>query len=133
VEQEQVLRNSEARLNEAQHRAHIGNWELELASNKLHWSDEIFRIFEIDEAKFGASYEAFLNAIHPDDRDMVNKAYSEALATRQPYDIVHRPVSDGRNVVHERCETPDAKKGDLPAGNSRHHHKILEKDSGTAQ
>lgn len=107
VEQEQVLRNSEARLNQAQHSAHIGNWELELASNRLYWSDEIYRIFEIDKAMFGTSYEAFLNAIHPDDRDMVNKAYTDSLATRQPYDIVHRlQFADGRiKFVHERCET----------------------------
>jgi two-component system sensor kinase FixL len=107
VEREQVLRISEARLNQAQRSAHIGNWELELASNKLHWSDEIYRIFEIDQAAFGASYEAFLNAIHPDDRDMVNKAYTDALAKRQPYDIVHRlQFADGRiKFVHEHCET----------------------------
>ena len=107
VEQEQVLRDSEARLKQAQHSAHIGNWELELASGKLYWSDEIYRIFEIDKAAFEASYEAFLNAIHPDDRDMVNKAYTDSLATRQPYDIVHRvQLADGRiKFVHERCET----------------------------
>jgi PAS domain S-box-containing protein len=107
VEQEQVVRISEARLNQAQHSAYIGNWELELAGNKLHWSDEIYRIFEIDNATFGASYEAFLNAIHPDDRDMVNKAYTDSLEKRQPYDIVHRLLlADGRiKFVHERCET----------------------------
>ena len=107
VEQEQVVRNSEARLNQAQYSAHIGNWELELASNKLHWSNEIYRIFEIEKMAFGASYDAFLNAIHPDDRDMVNKAYTDSLATRQPYDIVHRlQFADGRiKFVHERCET----------------------------
>lgn len=107
VEQEQVVRNSEARLNQAQHSAHIGNWELELADNKLHWSDEIYRIFEIDKATFGASYEAFLGAVHPDDRDMVNKAYSDSLENRQPYDIVHRLLfADGRiKFVHECCET----------------------------
>ena len=107
VEQEQVVRNSEARLNQAQHSAHIGNWELELASNKLHWSDEIYLIFEIEKAAFGASYEAFLNAIHPDDRNMVNKAYTDSLEKRQPYDIVHRlQFAEGRiKFVHERCET----------------------------
>ncbi|MDO8990295.1 MAG: ATP-binding protein [Sideroxyarcus sp.] len=107
VEQEQVLRDSEARLNQAQHSAHIGNWELDLAGNTLHWSDEVFRIFEIDKTAFAASYEAFLNAIHPDDRDMVNKAYTDSLEKRLPYDIVHRlQFADGRiKFVHERCET----------------------------
>ena len=106
-EQEQVLRQSEARLNQAQRSGHIGNWELDLVGNRLYWSDEIFRIFEIDPAKFGASYEAFINAVHPDDREMVNKAYTDSLADRTPYEIVHRlQFADGRvKFVNEYCET----------------------------
>lgn len=106
-ERDQVLRLSEARLNQAQRSARVGNWELDLVSNKLYWSDEIYRIFEIDPAKFGASYGAFLSAIHPDDRDRVHQAYADSLANRQPYDIVHRlQFSDGRiKFVQERCET----------------------------
>ena len=101
------LRESEAGLREAQQIAKLGSWELGLASGKLHWSDEIFRIFEIDPAKFGASYEAFLAAIHPDDREAVNKAYTDSLATRAPYEIVHRLImADGRiKHVQERCES----------------------------
>ncbi len=106
-EHEQQLRLSEKRLNQAQHSAHVGNWELDLVDNKLYWSDEIYRIFEIDQSRFDASYEAFLNAIHPDDRTRVDKAYTDSLTTRTPYDIVHRLMfADGRiKFVNERCET----------------------------
>ncbi len=106
-EQKQVLRRSETRLNQAQRSAHIGNWELDLVGDTLYWSAEIYRIFEIDPTKFGASYEAFLNAIHPDDRDRVNQAYTDSLISREPYDIVHRlRFADGRiKFVHERCMT----------------------------
>ena len=112
-EQEQVLRQSEARLNQAQRTAHIGNWELDLVSNQLYWSDEIYRIFEIDQATFAASYDAFLNTIHPDDRDRVNKTYADSLANRTPYEIVHRlRFADGRiKFVNERCETHFDEKG----------------------
>ena len=94
-------------LNEAQRIAKVGSWTLDLTSNRLEWSDEIFRLFEIDPARFGASYEAFLEAIHPDDRDKVNRAYTDSLANRQPYSIVHRlRFDDGRvKWVEERCET----------------------------
>lgn len=104
---EQQLRRSEHSLAEAQRIAHLGNWELNLVSNALSWSDEIYRIFEIDKHKFGASYEAFLNAIHPDDRDMVNKAYTDSVTNKVPYDIVHRlQMPDGRiKYVNEKCET----------------------------
>jgi PAS domain S-box-containing protein len=104
---DEQLRRSEHSLSEAQRIAHLGNWELDLVHNVLLWSDEIYRIFEIDPDKFGASYEAFLNAIHPDDRDMVNKAYTDSLASRVPYNIVHRlKMPDGRiKYVNEMCET----------------------------
>jgi PAS domain S-box-containing protein len=95
------------RLNEAQRLAKVGSWELDLVTDKLVWSDEIFRMFEIDQARFGATYEAFLNAIHPDDRDAVNKAYTASLADRKPYEIVHRlKMADGRvKYVRETCES----------------------------
>lgn len=104
---EEALRKSEKDLKEAQRLARLGNWTLDLTSNKLEWSEEIFRIFEIDPSQFGASYEAFLGLIHPADRESVNEAYTESLKTRKPYDIVHRLLmKDGRvKYVSEHCET----------------------------
>lgn len=100
------MRESQRRLVEAQHLAHLGNWELDVAENQLTWSDEIFKIFEIDQQKFDASYEAFLETIHPEDREMVNSAYTESLTNRQPYDIVHRLLFPDKRIkyVHEMCE-----------------------------
>ncbi len=94
-------------LAEAQRLAHIGNWTLDLATNKLYWSDEIYRIFELDKDKFGASYGAFLNAIHPEDRDAVHKAYTDSLENRSTYNITHRLLlKDGKiKYVTEFCET----------------------------
>ncbi|GAM10785.1 nodulation protein V [Geobacter sp. OR-1] len=94
-------------LNEAQRIAHLGSWELNLLTNQLTWSDEIFRIFEIDPRAFGASYEAFLQTVHPDDRDAVNAAYSDSVRTRIPYSIGHRLLLPGGRIkyVHEQCET----------------------------
>jgi len=99
--------DNEARLNEAQRIARIGSWELDPAHNRLTWSDEIFRIFGIEPRRFGASYEAFLDAVHPDDRESVDRAYTESVKSRIPYSIVHRLLmADGSvKYVHERCET----------------------------
>ncbi|MDH5600687.1 MAG: PAS domain S-box protein, partial [Gammaproteobacteria bacterium] len=106
-ETEAAIKLSEARLNEAQRLAKVGSWELDLLTGELVWSDEIFRIFEIDKEKFAATYDAFLNAIHPDDRDKVNEAYSNSLIDRKAYEITHRlQMSDGTiKYVHERCES----------------------------
>jgi len=110
---EQALRQSETRLRQAQAIARIGNWELDLPSGHLWWSDEIYRIFERDPASFTASYEAFLAAIHPGDRERVNAAYTSSLTTREPYHITHRLVTPGGRLkyVEERCETDFADEG----------------------
>lgn len=104
---EESLKASEDRLKEAQRMAKLGSWELDLVMNKLIWSDEIFRIFEIDKERFDASYEFFLSTIHPEDREAVNAAYTQSLETRKPYAITHRLImQDGRiKYVHEQCQT----------------------------
>ncbi len=104
---EDALRKSEAMLLESQRIAHIGSWELDLVNNILSWSDENYRIFEIDRTRFGASYEAFLNTVHPDDRPMVNQIYTDSVKNRTPYDVVHRLLFPDSRIkyVREWCET----------------------------
>jgi PAS domain S-box-containing protein len=102
-----LLQESEKGLAQAQRIAHLGSWELDLATTTLVWSEEIYRIFEIDQQAFAATYAAFLAAIHPEDREMVDQAFTESIKTRTPYEVVHRLLmADGRvKFVHERCET----------------------------
>ena len=103
---EEALRVSEERLREAQAIAHVGSWDWDIAGNTLHWSDEIYRIFGIEPRQFGATYEAFLSSVHPDDREAVQIAVKEALENKRPYDMVHRVVRpDGaERMVSERAE-----------------------------
>jgi PAS domain S-box-containing protein len=110
---ERRLRSSERRLAEAQRLAQIGNWEFDLRSNDLLWSDEVFRIFEIDSHRFKANYEAFLERVHPDDRNAVNVAYWNSVHNRAPYEIEHRLLfPDGRiKWVVERGRTDYDERG----------------------
>ncbi|MDQ6971813.1 MAG: PAS domain-containing protein, partial [Mariprofundaceae bacterium] len=64
-------------------------------------------MFEVDGTQFAASYEAFLETIHPDDRDRVDAAFTRHLEGNEPYDVVHRLLmrDGGIKYVHERCET----------------------------
>jgi len=104
---EAALQASQTMLLEAQQIAGIGSWELDLIDDRLTWSDQIYKTFELDKDRFSASYEAFLNTVHPDDRDAVNKAYTESVVDRAPYRIVHRlQMPDGRiKWVEERGRT----------------------------
>ena len=104
---EMALSASEARLVEAQRIAKMGSWELDLRTNTLSWSEEVFRLFEVDPAEFGATYESFLAAVHPDDRERINAAYTKSIRERQPYQIVHRVnmADGGIRYVEEQCES----------------------------
>lgn len=104
---EDALRASTDSMNDAQRIAKLGSWNLDLVNGQLNWSDEIFRLFEIEPTRFGATYEAFLAAIHPQDRDGVNRAYTESLVNRTPYEVTHRLLmADGRiKWVHEQCRS----------------------------
>jgi PAS domain S-box-containing protein len=105
---EEALRESEQRLARSQEIAHLGSWELDLVKNKLTWSDEIYRIFGIQPQEFGATYEAFLERIHPDDRTAVDEAYRGSVREgKDSYDIEHRIVRKGTGDVRwvsERCQ-----------------------------
>lgn len=104
---DRALKKSETLLKESQQMAHIGSWELDLRSDILFWSDENFHIFEVNPASFDSSYEAFLAAIHPDDRAMVDKTYTDSLKNRTPFTMVHRLLFPDQRVkfVQEWCET----------------------------
>ena len=76
--------------------------------NELTWSDEVYRIFGLAPQEFGATYEAFLDRVHPDDRAAVDAAYTASVReNRDTYEIEHRVVrkSTGEiRFVHEKCE-----------------------------
>ena len=96
---------NEIRLNEAQKMAHLGNWEWNPVTDELYWSDEIYRIFGLDPLEFGATYDAFLNYVHPDDRDYVDNAVKKAL-NGKPFSIDYRIIlADGEErIVHAQGE-----------------------------
>ena len=103
---EEELRRSESSLTEAQRIAHLGNWGWDIQTNELLWSDEIYRIFGLVPQEFDATYQAFLDRVHPDDRDRLTRSVEEALGNLKPYRIEHRIVlPDGsERVVHEEAK-----------------------------
>jgi PAS domain S-box-containing protein len=104
---QEALEKSEKRLNRSQEIAHLGSWELNLKNDKLTWSDEVYRIFGLKPQEFGATYEAFLSYIHPDDRATVDASYSGSLRKgKDSYEIEHRVIKKHTGeirFVHEKC------------------------------
>ncbi len=111
---EVALRRSEEVLIKAQQIAHFGSWEWDIRNNALAWSDEIYRIFGLQPKEFEPSYDAFLDRIHPDDREAVVNAVNTTVTYDKPYRIEHRIVrTDGEErIVQERGEVFRNKQGD---------------------
>lgn len=80
---------------------------MDLTKNELIWSDEVYRIFGLQPQEFGATYQAFLDHVHPDDRKAVNDAYAGSIVEgRDSYEIEHRVVRSDTGevrIVHEKC------------------------------
>ena len=91
-EYESALLRSQETLKAAQRIAHLGSWSWEINTGKIEWSDEIYRIFGLDPTQFEATYENFMNSIHPDDREMVQNAVNTSLADKIPYSVEHRVI-----------------------------------------
>lgn len=103
---EESLKRSQASLTNAQRIAHIGSWNWDIERDEFKWSDEIYRIFGVEPQEFGATYEAFLGFVHPEDRQAVHKCVSDSLKLKKPYSIEHRIVlaNGAEKVVHEQGE-----------------------------
>lgn len=112
---EEALRDSRRDLNYAQKVAHIGSWRLNVRHNTLEWSDENYRIFGAIHGT-PQTYESFLQIVHPDDREQVDKAWKAAL-NGKPYDISHRIIADGKiKWVREQAELEFDEHGGLLGG-----------------
>lgn len=102
---EAALRRSEETYARAEAIAHIGSWDWDIGGGGLLWTAEVYRIFGLTPQSVGASYAAFLQAIHPDDRAEVVAAVDASVADDQvQYSIEHRVLRPDGTVrhVHER-------------------------------
>lgn len=112
---EKELRESQQDLNRAQEVAHTGSWRLDVHLNELRWSDETYRIFNIP-AGTSMNYEVFLSAIHPEDREYVDRKWKAALLG-ETYDVEHRIIAgDTVKWVRERAELEFDNQGNLLGG-----------------
>ena len=104
----QELLAVESRLNKTQELAHLGSWELNHQTGQLIWSDEVYRIFGLVPQEFTPTYDAFLDYVHAEDRDLVNSTYSVSVQEgKEGYEIEHRVVRKQNGdvrYVYEKCE-----------------------------
>ncbi len=102
---ELALLESVERLNEAQRVAHIGSWEWDVKRNRVWWSEELYRLFELVPGRDlpPSREELWGKFVHPDDQSAALAAYTQALAERRGFKIhVRLLLPDGRIKHIER-------------------------------
>jgi PAS domain S-box-containing protein len=92
------LRRSEALYKQAQSIAHIGNWGWDIGSERVEWSDELYRIFRLEPQSRRIDFETYLSLVYPDDREMVQQTIQQAMETGGSYEFRHR-IQAGDNEV----------------------------------
>jgi len=95
---ENILLLSEERSTLAQRFANIGYWDWTIATGDLFWSEQIAPMFGYENGKVETTYENFLKAIHPDDRNLVTSAVNDSVANGAEYEIEHRVVWPNGNI-----------------------------------
>ena len=110
-DREERLRRRERHFVAAQRISHVGSYDFEIASNTNDWSDQLYRIYGREPGSFNASYEKFLEMVHPDDRESIIGVHQQALANLSTYEMEERivwPDGQTRTLASWGEVVPDA-------------------------
>jgi signal transduction histidine kinase len=101
----ETLKRRERHYRESQQIAHVGSWEWDLETDRVEWSDEMFRLWRLDPSG-PFSYADYLDRVHPDDRTRMQDVIQHALRNGGSYNVDHRIVlPDGeQRWIHGRGE-----------------------------
>jgi len=98
---EDALRGSEERLKQAQSIGRMGDWQFDVPTGRLTWSEPVLQLFDRDPALGEPTYDELLASYHPDDGLRLREGVRRALAHGEDYAFDLRVQrSDGREVWH---------------------------------
>ncbi len=97
---EEAIRESESSLAEAQKLSRIGSWQWDMISNKVKWSDEMYRVFGISPYNYDGKPESLLKVIHPDDIEKYVNAMNTNLSGGRSPDLEYRVIHKDGEVTN---------------------------------
>jgi PAS domain S-box-containing protein len=97
------LQRSDFYLTEAQRLGHLGNWVFDPAKGFEYWSDELFRIYDLDPVKGPPDARQYLEAVHPQDREFMASLMKRMLSDDFGFDVTKRIVRSSGEVRYVRC------------------------------
>jgi PAS domain S-box-containing protein len=101
---QEVLEESQTALADAQRIAKVGSWEWDLGTDEMSWSDEYYRLYGYEPGQIAPTYAAFLDRVHPDDREIVQRKAETARRERRPHDFEFRVLMPDGTVRFLHCQ-----------------------------
>ncbi|HSB82143.1 MAG TPA: PAS domain S-box protein [Candidatus Methylomirabilis sp.] len=95
---EAALREGEERLRMALRAANAGSWEWDLITGKVKWSDEHYALLGMEAGVIEVSYDSWMQALHPDDREIAEGLIRRATNRKENVDIEYRVIRPDGNV-----------------------------------
>jgi CheY-like chemotaxis protein len=94
------LQENEKRYKEAQEMAKFGNWDMDIVSNSMTWTDEIFRIFGFQPNNFSPTLSDYMKYVHVEDKEKVDDFFEQTMKTGKLQKLEHRIVIDNRIIKY---------------------------------
>lgn len=101
---ERAIEN-QALLASAQRVARLGSWRWDFATDRMHWSDEVFRILGCDPARTDAGVPALLARVHPEERAELDTALRSLRDLGKVDELIHRFLMADGTTRYVRIHT----------------------------
>src|SRR6185312_13264017 len=93
-----AMQAREEQMAEAQAITHVGSWSWDVKTDRVSWSDELYRIYGIGPEEFTGTLAGYLARVHPDDRVRVTEVVRLAMANRESWELSERIVRPDGSV-----------------------------------
>nr|TFG53927.1 MAG: PAS domain S-box protein [Hyphomicrobiales bacterium] len=107
---------AKANLKRASDVGNLGTWEWNIATGKVHWAEQTYRIYGLNPREMQANDTTYFEAVHPEDRAAVKEEMKRVLKYCKPYNSEHRILRPNDSVRHVRVHA----KVDVGADGSAH-------------
>ncbi len=91
---------NESQYLEAQSMANFGNWSMDIVSNEMKWSDEMYRIFNFQPNSITPTFSDYLTYVHIEDKEKVEEFFVKAGKDGKTHKLEHRIILDGKSVKY---------------------------------
>jgi len=87
-------------ISQGQALANFGTWQWDINNNQVTWSDELFNIYGQNKQGFKATFEGYVERLHPLDRERVQGIITNALSAKKDFTFEERVVRPGGEIRH---------------------------------